>query len=242
MLAVFLKDVRSFFSGLLGFLILGVFLLISSLFLWVIPGQFNILDQGFAEMSSFFLFAPWIYLLLIPAVAMKSLAEERKSGTLELLLIRPLSLPQLVLGKWLGILAIGFIAFLPTLFYLLGLGDLGLQKNNYDSGIVWGGYTGLLFLLCSYSAIALYCSSLNQNQVVALLLAALGCLLFYSGWGALASWVGTGSFAENLEWLGAQTHYQQMARGVIDLRDLLFFAFVTLFFLTLTYLRLKHDR
>lgn len=242
MLAVFLKDYRSFFSTLLGFMIMGLFLLLSSLFLWVIPGPFNVLEQGFAELSSFFLFAPWVYLLLVPAIAMKSLAEEKKTGTLELLLIRPLGLHKLILGKWLSILAIGATALLPTLFYLMGLGDLGMEEGNYDSGMIWGGYLGILFLLSSYSAIALYCSSLNQNQVVALLLAAIGCLFFYSGWEGLASWAGSGSFAETLQWLGGETHYQQMARGVLDLRDLLFFGVITLLFLSLTYFRLKHDR
>ena len=173
---------------------------------------------------------------------MKSLAEERKTGTLELLLIRPLGLQKLILGKWLSILAIGATALLPTLFYLLGLGDLGMEEGNYDSGMIWGGYLGILFLLSSYSSIALYCSSLSQNQVVALLLAAIGCLFFYSGWGGLASWAGSGSFAETLQWLGGEAHYQQMARGVLDLRDLLFFGVITLLFLSLTYFRLKHDR
>ena len=242
MIALFLKDFRSFFSSVLGFLILGVFLLLSSLFLWVLPGPFNVLEQGFAELSSFFLFAPWVYLLLIPAIAMRSLAEEKRSGTLELLLIRPLSLEKLVLGKWLGILGIATVALLPTLVYLIGLGQLGLEENNYDGGILRGSYLGLFFLLCSYSAIALYCSSLNENQVLALLLSALACLIFYTGFTAFSSWAGPGSFAESLAWLGAQTHYQQMARGIIDLRDLLFFSLITLLFLALTYLRLKNDR
>ena len=242
MLALFLKDFRSFFSNILGFVILGLFLVLSTLFLWVIPGPFNVFEQGFAELSSFFLLAPWVYLLLIPAIAMRSLAEEKRSGTLELLLIRPIALQRIVIGKWMGILGVSAVALLPTLFYLIGLGKLGLEENNYDSGMIWGGYLGLFFLLSSYSAIALYCSSLNQNQVLALLLSALACLVFYAGWNAFSDWAGSGVLAESLAWLGAQTHYQQMARGVIDLRDLLFFFLITLLFLTLTYFRLKHDR
>ena len=144
MRALVLKEIRSFFSSLMGYTVVAVFLLFTGLFLWIFPGAWNILDSGMASMASFFALAPWILMFLVPAVTMRSFAEEQRQGTLELLLTRPLSEGQVVLAKFLGTWAVSVVALLPTLSYVAVLGMLGKPAWNVDLGAVWGSYVGLV--------------------------------------------------------------------------------------------------
>src|SRR5680860_1318979 len=151
MLAIFNKEVRSFFTSPVGYLVLGLFLVMNGLFLWVFRGPFNILDYGFADLGNFFLLAPWVFLFLIPAITMRSFSEERKQGTLELLLIRPISFWDAVLGKFLGATALALIAIAPTLLYVVGIWQLGTTPGNLDTGLILGSYFGLLLLVACYT-------------------------------------------------------------------------------------------
>src|SRR5690606_31277847 len=140
MFAIFKREVRTFFTSPVGYLIVGAFLLLTGLFLWVFKGGYNIFDHGFADLGNFFLLVPWIFVFLVPAVTMKSFSEERKMGTLELLLIKPISVWQLVLGKFWGAFLLGAIALVPTIVYVFAISDLGLVPGNYDLGVVLGSY------------------------------------------------------------------------------------------------------
>ena len=239
MFAIFKKEVRSFFTSPVGYLIVGAFLVLTGLFLWVFKGEYNILDQGFADLGNFFLLAPWIFIFLIPAVTMKSFSEERRMGTLELLLIKPITLWKLVLGKFWGSFLLGAIALVPTALYVLAISEMGIIKGNYDLGVVLGSYFGLLFLLAAYTAIGLFTSSLSDNQILAFLGGILISFVLYQGFESAASLFANGDTAEWIRSLGSKAHFDSIARGVIDTRDLVFFLSLTLLFLYLTHERLK---
>lgn len=232
MLAILKKEVNSFFSSPIGYLVIGLFLLGNGLFLWVFQGGYNILDAGFADLSSFFSLAPWIFLFLIPALCMKSFAEEYKQGTFELLLTRPLTRWQLVLGKYLGAVLLVVLSLLPTLIYLYTISELGKPAGNFDSGAAIGSYLGLLFLGACYSAIGVFASSLTQNQIVAFILGVLLCFLCFFGFEALGELGGI--WASGIIDLGIGAHYESISRGVLDTRDLIYFVSLIVFFLTLT--------
>ena len=167
MKALFLKEIRSFLSSLIGYVVMGVFLLITGLFLWVFPGDTNLLDMGFASLDSLFFVTPWVFIFLIPAITMRSFSEERRTGTIELLLTKPLSEWQIVMAKYLAGLLLVWIALLPTLVYYITVYQLGNPIGNLDSGGIWGSYLGLFFLASAYVAIGLFCSSLTDNQIIA---------------------------------------------------------------------------
>ncbi|MBT8209695.1 MAG: ABC transporter permease subunit, partial [Eudoraea sp.] len=195
MFAIFKKEIRSFFTTPTGYLVVGLFLLLNGLFLWVFEGPYNILEYGFADLSNFFGMAPWIFLFLIPAISMRSFSEERKLGTLELLYIKPISLWQTVLGKFLGSLALVLIALLPTLLYVYAIHELGTTPGNLDLGLVWGSYFGMLFLILTFSAVSLFVSALSENQIVAFLIGVLACFILYYGFDSLASLFENGAWA-----------------------------------------------
>ena len=239
MFAIFKREVRSFFTSPIGYLIVGSFLLLNGLFLWVFKGEYNIFDYGFADLGNFFLLAPWIFIFLVPAITMKSFSEERKMGTLELLLIKPVSVWKLVLGKFWGAVLLCVIAVVPTIVYVFAISKLGMTEGNYDLGIVLGSYFGLLFLISSYTAIGVFASTLSDNQIIAFLVGILICFLIFNGFDATASLFSNGETQEVLKGFGAKAHFDSIARGVIDTRDLVYFVSLTLVFLYLTFQRLK---
>lgn len=234
MLAILRKEFNSFFSSPIGYLVIGLFLVGNGLFLWVFHGSYNILDSGFADLTPFFKLSPWIFLFLIPAVTMKSFSEEYKQGTLELLLTRPITRWQLVMGKYLGALCLVLLALLPTLLYVLTIHELGKPEGNLDSGAIIGSYTGLLLLGGSYAAIGVFASSLTDNQIVAFILAVFLCFFFYFAFEAFADLHLFQIGAFGVEDIGINEHYQSISRGVIDTRDLIYFFSVIIFFLALT--------
>ena len=220
MFAIFKKEIRSFFTTPIGYLVVGLFLLLNGLFLWVFEGPYNVLDYGFADLSNFFSMAPWIFLFLIPAISMRSFSEERKLGTLELLYIKPISLWQTVLGKFLGTLTLVIIALLPTLLYVYAINELGTTTGNMDLGLVWGSYFGMLFLVISFAAVSLFVSSLSNNQIVAFLIAVLACFMLYYGFHSLATLFENGTWSYYIQTIGMKVHYEDLANGVLDTRDL----------------------
>ncbi len=239
MYAIFKKEIQSFLATPLGYGIIGSFLLGAGLVLWVFRGDFNLLDYGFADLSPFFALAPWIFAVLIPALTMKSFAEERKMGTLELLWIKPIPLWQLVLGKFLGAFALCVLTIAPTLIYAYILSDLSITTENYDLGILISSYTGLLFLVAAYTSIGIFASTLTSQQITAFIAGVLLCFFFYQGFDAIATLFADGVLQQHIQAWGGNAHFDSIARGVIDTRDLVYFVSVTLCFLYLTEQRLK---
>lgn len=238
MLAILKKEINSFFASPIGYLVIAVFLLLNGLFLWLFKGEFNILDNGFADLSSFFLLAPWILIFLVPAVTMRSFADEKKQGTLELLLTKPISHLNIVLGKYLGSLILIIIALLPTLLYVYTISKLGNPEGNLDVGSVMGSYFGLLFLVASYTAIGIFTSSLTDNQIVAFIVAIFISFFFYFGFEGLSNYNLFGE-AFYIEKLGMESHFKSMSRGVLDTRDIIYFLSITALFIVLTKLNVK---
>ena len=237
MFALFKKELYSFFSSITGYLAILIFLIATGLFLWVIPSGNNILDSGYATLDGLFGLAPWLFLFLVPAITMRCFAEERKTGTLDLLLTRPLSETAVVLGKDLASLAIVVIAIVPTLIYFLSVSLLGNPVGNIDMGGTWGSYIGLALLAMVYVSIGGFCSSLTDNQVVAFLTAVVITFVFYIGFSLLGSMLGSvGVVITNLS---IDIHYQSVSRGVVDTRDLAYFFCISAFFVMLTRLKLK---
>lgn len=240
MLAIIQKEIQSFFASPIAYLVISIFLILNGLFLWVFQGSYNILDSGFASLEPFFTLAPWIFLFLIPAITMKSFSEEIRLGTLELLLTRPLTHWQLILGKYLATLILIIIAVLPTLLYVATIYFLGKTEGNLDSGVILGSYLGLIFLGGCYAAIGLFASILSPNQIVSFILAVFLCFIGYFGFEAMANLSSFQLGAFGIEDLGISAHYDSISRGVIDTRDIVYFLSFTFFFLFLTQLGLDH--
>ena len=238
MLAILKKEINTFFASPIGYLVIAVFLLLNGLFLWLFKGDFNVLDNGFADLSTFFLLAPWILIFLVPAVTMRSFADEKKQGTLELLLTKPISHLNIVLGKYLGSFVLIVIALIPTLLYVYTISKLGNPEGNLDMGSVMGSYFGLLFLVAAYTAIGVFASSLTDNQIVAFIVAIFICFFFYFGFEGLSNYNLFGD-AFYIEKLGMESHFKSMSRGVLDTRDIVYFFSITLFFLMLTKLNIN---
>ncbi|HET8736168.1 MAG TPA: gliding motility-associated ABC transporter permease subunit GldF [Pricia sp.] len=241
MLAIFKREIRSFFTSPIGYLVIGLFLVLNGLFLWVFKGPFNIFDYGFANLGKFFLLAPWVFLFLIPAITMRSFSEEKKLGTLELLFIKPVSMWRTVLGKFLGTFVLGLIALLPTLSYVYTISQLGTTVGNLDMGLVAGSYFGTLFLMACYTAIGLFASTLSENQIVAFLGGLVLCFTMYYGFEGLAT-VFTNAPSALIQSLGMKYHFESIARGVLDTRDLVYFISLTAFFLFLSVVQLQNSR
>lgn len=238
MKAIFIKEINSFFASPIGFLVIGIFLVINSLFLFVIKGEFNILDNGFADLSPFFVLSPWVFLFLVPAVTMRSFSEERKQGTLEILLTKPLTEIQLIMGKFLGAFTLIFLALLPTLFFVYTIWQLGNPIGNIDLAATIGSYIGLLFMAATFTSIGVFASTLSQNQIVAFIIAVLLCLLMLYGFDAISNLNLFGNQFP-IETFGLQYHFNSVSRGVIDTRNLVYFVSVALIFLMFTKINLK---
>ena len=240
MKSIVLREIKSFFGSPIGYFVIGLFLLLNGLFLWVFAGEYNILDSGFADINPFFTLAPWILLFLIPAVTMRSFSDEIKQGTIELLVTKPLSLWQIVNGKFLGAFFLITIALVPTLLYVLIISNLLLPTENIDYGSTFGSYLGLLFLISSYCAIGIYSSTLSENQIISFLLSLLACFVFYFGFDGISDW--SPVYKSAISNFGMNAHFKSMARGVIDSRDVIYFGSLTFLFLSLTVFKLKSFR
>lgn len=242
MWAIFKREISSFFSSPIAYLIIGLFLLLSGLFLWVFDGPYNILNAGFADMSNFFLLSPWIFLFIIPAICMKSISEEIKLGTLELLYIKPPSLWQVVLGKYMAAVLLSVLAVIPTMVYMFAISELGTSTGNMDVGLALGSYMGLFFLISTFAGISVFASSLTDNQIVAFITGLALCFLFFYVSEGLATLFQDGESYLFVKSLGLKVRFEAMARGVLDSRDLIYFLSLAFFFLFLTVNQLKNRR
>ena len=237
MKSLLIREIKSFFGSPIGYLVIALFLLVNGLFLWVFEGEYNILNSGFADLTPFFTISPWILLFLIPAVTMRSFSDEKKQGTIELLFTKPLSIWQIVSGKFWGSFLLIVIAIVPTLIYIYAIYNLGLPEGNIDMGSTLGSYFGLLFLIASYTAIGIFTSTLSENQIVAFILSMFLCFMFYFGFEGISNIIKTQS--DTISQLGMNFHYKSLSRGVIDTRDVLYFVSVTILFLSITVYKLK---
>ena len=239
MIAILKKELNSFFSTPIGYLVITLFLIINGLFLWIFDNEFNILNAGFSDLNSFFYLAPWIFLFLIPAITMRTFSDEYYSGTIEILKTKPLSNWEIIIGKYLASLLLIILALITTLIYAYSVSQLGNPIGNYDFGSMLGSYFGLLFLASTYTAIGIFSSTLSKNQIVAFIIALFISFLLFYGFEAMASLFG--SLDYNVQRIGINEHYKSISRGVIDTRDLIYFISLTVFFLFLTKLRLDRE-
>lgn len=234
MLTIFRKELNSFFSNATAYIVIGVFLLLTSLFLWVFPGQYNIPESGYANVDGLFYFAPWLFLFLCPAVSMHLIAEEKRSGTWELLVTRPLSALQIVSAKYLAAMVLVLLALFPTLIYYFSVSYIAEPQGNIDAGGFWGSFIGLIMLAAVYLSIGIFASSISKNQLVSFVVAvALSFVMLY-GFELVASMLGSVDVALWVDGLGIHAHYKSMSRGVIDAHDLAYFIVVIALFLAAT--------
>ncbi len=223
MFAIYKKEIAGFFSSLTAYIVMISFLLILGLFLWVFPDT-NILDFGFANLDSLFFYAPWVFMFLIPAVTMRMFSDELRNGTIELLLTRPIREMQLVLGKYFAAVTLVLFTLLPTVVYYITIYQLGAPKGNIDNGATLGSFIGLFMLGAAFCSVGLFASSLTTNQIVAFIMALFMCFIAYNGFDSLSRLPFIeGRFDLLVQNLGINQHYQSISKGVIDLRDVLYF-------------------
>jgi len=234
MISIFKKEVVLFFSSLIGYIVIGVFLLVLGLMLWVFP-DWSIIDSNFAALDSLFTLAPLIFVFLIPALTMRSFAEENQTGTIEMLITRPVKDYEIVLGKYLACLFLVFAALLPTVIYYYSVYQLGSPKGNLDSGGIMGSYIGLFLLAASFVAIGIFSSALTSNQIVSFLIAFFLCFFVHYAFSFISKMpVFVGKLDDVIQRFGIDAHYTNISRGIVDTRDIVYFISLISIFLLLT--------
>ncbi len=234
MQALLFKEIRSFLNSLIGFIVIGVFLILNGLFLFVFEGVFNIFESGEATLYNLFYLAPYVFLFLIPSITMRSFAEEKRLGTLELLLTKPITDTGIIAAKFLAGFILVIFSILPTLIYYICIDSLTEAGSTVDTGEMWGSYIGLLFLGGAYVAIGTFASSLSNNQVVSFVLALSLSWFVYMGFEFLGALPFFASIDYIIYGLGIYDHYTSISYGVVDSRDMIYFISVIVFFLLLT--------
>ncbi|UBM59822.1 gliding motility-associated ABC transporter permease subunit GldF [Marinilongibacter aquaticus] len=232
MFIIFKKEFNAYLHSLVAYLVIVLFLVLTGLVLWVFP-ESNVLDYGYAEMGSFFQLTPFILLMLVPAITMRSFSEEFKTGTIEFLLTKPLTSFQLIWGKFSAAWLLVFLAILPTLTYYFSISSLGNPVGNIDTAAVFGSYFGLLLLAAVFTALGLWASSLTANQIVAFLLSAFLCYFLFDGLHQIAS-LFKGKTQFYIDYLSLQFHYTELSRGVIDSRNVIYLLSFTVLVILLT--------
>ncbi len=233
MITLLKKEVISFFSSYMGLVSSLVFFVVIGLFLWVFPTEFNILDSGMASLEPLFYLTPWVYMFFIPAVTMRMFAEEKKEGTIEILMTKPLTEWNIVLAKYFAALTIIFVELIITLVYFISV-QYFLSSHSVDIGGFWGSFVGLLLLGGVFASVGLFTSSLSSNQIIAFLLSVVVIFILYLGFDLMSHISALGGIDQVLGYLGIQYHYQSISKGVLDSRDILYFLTVAFLFLYLT--------
>jgi ABC-2 type transport system permease protein len=229
MLAILRKEITLFFSSLIGYIAVAVFLIGIGLFVWVLP-DYNIMDYGYATLEQLFKLGPFVFLFLIPAITMRSFAEEQKTGTIEILSTKPVTDFQIVMAKFLAGMVLVLLSLIPTLLYYYTVSHLAVPQGNIDSGATWGSYIGLLFLGGTYVAMGLFASSVTDNQIVAFIFGMFLCFFFYQLLDLMQGMAVMKSVAPLMAALSIQNHYTSISRGVLDTRDLVYFiSFIAIF-------------
>ncbi len=240
MITLYKKEISIFFSTIIGYLIIGLFLLISSLILWHDISEINILDNAYASMDSFFSIAPLIFLLFIPSVSMRVFSEEVNTGTIETLITKPISSFEIVTAKFFAVLSLVIIAISPTITYVISIYFLGETTGNLDLAAVVGSYIGLLLLSSIFSSISVYASSLSSNQIVAFILAIIMSSFFFFGFDILSQLPYLQIVDLILQKIGISYHYNMMSKGLLKVSDLVYFMSVSLLFIKLTEVVIKN--
>ena len=239
MITLFIKELKSFFSSLTGYIVIIVFLIVNGLFLWVFPGDLNVLESGYATLESFFIISPWVFLFLVPAVTMRMIAEEKRTGTIELLLTRPLSELEIIFAKFSAGVILVIFSLIPCLIYFATVFFLGNPPGNIDTGGAWGSFIGLFFLASVYVSIGVFASSLSDNQIIAFIIAVLFSFFFFIGFEYISAIDLFGKVQEFVLNMGIKEHYSSMSRGVLDSRDIVYFILVDGLFIMFTRLVLQ---
>jgi len=239
MITLFFREINNFFNNLIGYISIAVFLIVNGLFLWVFPIDSNILDSGYASLDGLFTIGPFVFLFLIPAITMRFFADEKKSGTIEFLLTKPLSDLQIVLAKFFAALTLVVFSLLPTLIYLVTVYRFGFTPGNIDMGATWGSYLGLLFLGAAFVSIGLFASSLTDNQIVSFVVSIFLCGFAYVGFEFIYTLDLFGHFDLFIRNLGMYAHFTSISRGVVDSRDVIYFLSIIVLFLLFTKIKLE---
>ena len=234
MASIFFKEINAFFSSFIGYIVIGVFLILIGLVMWVFPDS-SILDYNYATLDQLFYIAPMIFMFLIPAISMRSFAEENQTGTIELLVTRPLRDIEIVLGKYFAALVLVIFALIPTGLYYYSVHQLGSPVGNLDTGAIMGSYLGLVFLAAAFVAIGLFSSAVTESQISAFILALFLCFLFYWGFDFFSRLpIFFGKVDDIVQMIGIDYHYKSISRGVVESRDVVYFFSVIGFFIALT--------
>lgn len=237
MFAIFSKELNSFFGSLIAYVVICVFLIAVGLIVWIFPDS-NVLDYGYADLGVFFNLTPYVLLFLVPAITMRTIAEESRNGTLELLLTKPLKDLQLILGKFFACWLMVLITLLPTVIYYISIYQLGNPVGNVDSAAVAGSYIGLFLLSGALAAMGVWVSSLNDNQIVAFVLTVFIGFVWYLGFSAVSDLLVTGPLSSFFGWLSLDRQYTALGKGLIDSRNVVYLLSLIAFFVLLTYVRL----
>jgi len=241
MYAVFKRELFSFLSSMVAYITIGIFLLVSGLLLWVFPDT-SVLEYGYAELNGFFSLVPYLFMFLIPAITMRAFAEERREGTYELLVTRPVQLWQIIAAKYLSSLVLVLLALIPTIIYYYSISKLGFPEGNIDSGSVIGSYVGLFLLGAAFTAIGIFSSSLTKNQVIAFVICAALCAFAFLGFDYTSQISLFKAIEGPMMNLGINQHYTAISRGVLDTRDLIYFITFSALFLFFTNLMMGGKR
>lgn len=229
MYSILKKEIRSFLSSLIAYVVMIVFLIAIGLFMWVLP-DYNVFDMGYADMNTLFSMAPWVFIFLISAITMRSFSEEKKNGTIEIITTKPVTDIQIILGKYFAGVLLVLFSLIPTLLYFYTVYHLGSPAGNIDMGATWGSYIGLFFLASCFVAVGIFSSAITDNQIVSFIVSMFLCYCFYNVFDLLANFNLLGSFDRMVASLGINSHYQSISRGVIDSRDIIYFlSFITAF-------------
>lgn len=225
MLQILSKEFSSFLNSLIAYIVMGVFLTAIGLLMFVFP-ETSVLDYGYADMFTLFSLGPYVFIFLIPAITMRSFAEEKKGGTLEILFTKPVSDWQIILGKFFACLLLVVLTLIPTLIYYFAISALGNPVGNIDTPGVIGSYIGLIFLAGAFCAIGVFSSSITPNQIVSFILAAFLCYFLFAGFDSLAMLNVWSANSLLIKQIGLLYHYDSLGKGLIDSRDLIYFVSV----------------
>lgn len=234
MFSLFKKEISRFFSTLAAYVVILVFLSVNSLYMWIFPGELNILDSGYATIDTLFIISPWVFLFLIPAITMRMFAEEKRTGTLDLLLTRPLNDFQIILAKYSAALTLVIFSLLPCLIYFLSVYFIGNPPGNIDTGGTWGSFIGLFFLAAAYTGIGIFSSSITDNMIISFVIAVCISFFFFIGFDYISQLNITGRRATFILDLGINEHYKSISRGVIYFKDIIYFISMVAIFMLFT--------
>lgn len=238
MIALLKKEIKQYFSSLVGYLVIAIFLIIIGLYMWIFSGEMNVFDNKTASLDTLFSIAPWVFLLLVPAVTMRLFSEEKRVGTLEILLTKPISELKIVIAKYLAAEIIVILALLPTLTYFISI-QYFLSTRMIDVGATIGSYIGLFFLAAIYNSIGIWASSLTQNQIVAFMLSIVTIFFVFIGFEYISKIFSIGIFSLIFDYLSINSHYNSISRGIIDSNDIIYFLSIISVFIFLTHYQIK---